>query len=537
MPPCHCEGRNGERERSVAGAGGETRQSIRRPDNHVGALLLISTLSSALRFAHQSLHVIARTATAAASAAWRVTGSGTKQSRPSKIVDRTGSSAPASGSLRPHLRLAMTTAKKLLLPVDIPQLYWPVAAVRGCRLAASLMATLCLCAQMSPALAQSSTPSAASSFAGPMPVGSLSAQTLLQQSFQYDPNPLLNITGAKAVAGSITSPQLILNADLPARHADLDNRVDINQYDLAGFSSTDLHSKGHFTANGETWQTTLAATLDHDTTRNSEATASGINIAGIGHTAIAFNPQATVNLTPLDLAQLGMTYQRNLYDSTRQYTNYETIGFTPSWQHSFGPLDAAQILLQVGRYQTRSGPSITIDNIGPAFGWTRRFSERISVSANVGGQEMMFRYGPGIALKATSTFGYTFGVTAGFQGQQDTIQLNANRQPSPNANGSESQTTTISINEVHMVTTRLEADLTASYQMFDYSGGLATSQSGLQNAYASLAPKILYHLTDSLTVDLTYQFRQKDIVSGQTAQTNAILLNLNYKPLARVLGW
>lgn len=368
-----------------------------------------------------------------------------------------------------------------------------------------------------------------------LPVSDLSGQIMIKQSFQHDTNPLLQASGQKSLSGSVTSPELIVNGDDPTHHADLDNRVDINKFNLTGFSSNDLHSSGHLNFTGETWKAGLAGNFDYDTTRTSEVTASGINIAGIRHTGFGVQPQTSVALSPLDQAQMGASYQRNRYDNLKYYTNYEVYGLTPGFQHAFTPLDNGIVQLQAGRYQTLTGPSITIDNVGPTVGWDKRLSERLTASANVGGQEMMFHYGSGSTTGDTSSFGYTFAVSLNFQGQQDTVQLSANRLPSPNANGSESETTTFSLNEIHLVTPRLELDLLTSYQLYDYSGGAA--QSGVQNTYFNAAPKLLYHLTESLSTDLTYQYRRRDVSAGSSAQSNALMLNLIYKPVPETLAW
>jgi len=367
------------------------------------------------------------------------------------------------------------------------------------------------------------------------PISDLSVQTLLKQSFQHDSNPLMVTSGARAVYGSVTSPELIVNSDTASAHADLDSRIDANKFDVKGFDSVDLHSTGHLTGGTQTWQSAMIATLDYDTTRTSEVAASGINVAGVRHTGLSLQPQETVSISQTDQMQMSGSYQRSLYKNLTQYTNYEVYGLSPTYQHGFDELNTGFLQVQAGRYQTISGASITIDNIGPTIGWTRHFSERLNGTASVGEQKMYFRYDPSLRQPDTTSTGKTYGLTLNFQGQQDTMQFGVNRQPSPNANGSESETTTFSLNETHMVTPRLELDLLSSYQSYDYSGG--TPQSGVQTSYISLAPKLLYHLTQSLSSDVTYQYRRKEIATGQTAQSNAVMLNLTYKPVAESLAW
>jgi hypothetical protein len=367
------------------------------------------------------------------------------------------------------------------------------------------------------------------------PVADLSGQFLAKQTFEHDSNPLLDSIGRKAVDGSITSPEVILNDDAPTGHTDLDTRVDVNEFNRQGFSSNDVHSTGHVSGTGELWQAALAATVDYDTTRTSEVNASGINIAGIRHLGLTLQPQTTVNLSQTDQAQVTGNYLQNFYASKQSYTNYETFGVTPAYIHAFSALDSGQVLFQAGRYQTTTGFPITIDNVGPAVGWSHRLSERFTTSANLGVQETYFHFSPGYGRPNTSSFDYNFAVNAGFQGQQDTIQLSLTRQLSPNANGSESQTTGLNLSDVHMVTPRLEADLTASYQLYDYNGELSTN--GLQSRYVSLAPKILYRLTENWSADVTYQYRHKNVDDGSPALSNAVMFDIVFKPVAKALRW
>lgn len=373
--------------------------------------------------------------------------------------------------------------------------------------------------------------------ASDLPVADMSAQVMAKQTFEYDPNPLLLIHGRKTVEGSVTAPELVINDDSPTSHADLDNRVEVNRFNLPGFSSTDLHSTGHLTTHGQTWQSSLAANVDYDTTRTSETAASGINIAGIRHTGLGLQPQFALNVSQLDQIQMNGSYARNLYGDKRFYTNYETFGVSPTYQHSFSPLGAGQVLVQAGRYQSLDGAPITIDNVGPGVGWIQHVSPRLSASAFAGAQEMLFHYGPGVGLADSRSLGYTFAVNASFDGQQDHIQFNATRQPTPNGNGTEAEATTVTLSEAHWITTRLEADMSASYQWFEYTGGLAALQGGLQQTYVTAAPKLLYHLTANFSVDLSYQFRRRTLAGGQSAQTNAAMVNFTFTPTAMRLPW
>src|SRR5579862_6213433 len=203
----------------------------------------------------------------------------------------------------------------------------------------------------------------------------LTLQPKFTESGEVDTNPLLLSSGAKTAIGSITSPEATINDDTPLAHLDLDTRIDFNEYDLPEFSSNDLHTQGHASYKGATSFFGTSAGLDYDTTRTSELTGSGINVAGVRHTGLSFSPQGGFNLSPLDIVSANASYTRAQYSNTLLFTDYDTYSVGPGYQHTFDALNTGTAGLQASRFQTTTGPSITFDTYNPTVGWNRTFTQ------------------------------------------------------------------------------------------------------------------------------------------------------------------
>jgi len=355
------------------------------------------------------------------------------------------------------------------------------------------------------------------------------------ETVEHDDNPLLLTSGAKSVNGSITEPEATINEDTPLIHLDLDTKLDFNEYDLPHFSSTDTHVAYHSNYKGQTLQFGLDGNVDYDTTRTSELTASGLNIAGIRHLGVTYTPHAEVFITPVDQAVFNGSYNNTTYADTKLYTDYRFISANPALQHALDPLDTVSAGIQSTEFGTTVGPAVTIYSIGPLFGWTRNFSQRLSATATLGA---IGSYGatsisnpPG---SSPMSYDYTYSLDLAFTGQQDTIHLTASRSPSPEGNGTEALQSSYGLTERHAVTTRTDLDLSAQYISSSYTQKII----GAQASYISLSPKVNYHLTQEWEFSSEFRYRHQDSTGiGQSASSNAILFHLIYTPTTLSLGW
>jgi opacity protein-like surface antigen len=350
-------------------------------------------------------------------------------------------------------------------------------------------------------------------------------QGKLSQTLEYDDNPLLSAREHEAAMGSVTSPELLINADLPGVTNQLDLRGDVNRYDLKGFDSEDLFGALRSRWVGTLWTASMNASLDYDTTRTSELGGSGINIAGIRHTTVSLGPEVGVALTPQDMVNVGGTYVRSTYGDTRRYTNYEVLGLSPRLAHAFDERNSGLATVRMSRFQTRTGPSSTVDTIAPMAGWERKLSETLTISALVGIQQMTssVEASGAVGQSERSSSDLVFDSTLTYRDLQDQITLALNRQPSPSGDGTMNQATGVSLSLTHTLSPRVNLKLDASYKVTELSGSQGGSN---EKVYLTASPKLLYRVFDKIDVGLSYRYRQQKDVTDDLSESQSFMVNL-----------
>jgi hypothetical protein len=353
-------------------------------------------------------------------------------------------------------------------------------------------------------------------------------QTKLQEVPQYDSNPTLALGKAIPLEGSVTTPEATINADTPALHLDADLQGVINRFSQATLNSDDGHVVGHATYKSELWQYGLTGGLDYDTTRTSEETASGVSIAGIRHVGWNAAPQVGVYLSPVDLISINGSFQNSYYTASSLYTNYRVYGASPSWQHSFDPLNSGYLIFQASRYETTSGLNrLGIDQFSPMVGWSTLIFPQWTATLNAGLQRTYWDYPFFIPGAKTQANRLAYSVDIGYKGQQDTFHLTSAQQPNPTGLGTEANTLSISLSEAHMITTRVEVDANVLWQQSDYGDTTSITQ----KSFLSATPKITYHATSHLDLSLAYRYRQQAFIdTNSIASSNGVLLYFTLTP-------
>lgn len=355
----------------------------------------------------------------------------------------------------------------------------------------------------------------------PVAVDSLTGTAKLSETLQSDSNPLLQVGPHQAVLGSITSPELLIKGDTPNLHMDLDNRIDINRYDMPSNNSVDGHGIYNGLYSGLGWTAGLGGTFDYDTTRTSEVTGSGNNVAGIRHRGLSLTPTTSVNLTPVDQVKLSVGASDSSYSNSQTYTPYRVYSSSAMYQRAITPVDSAMATLQGSRYLTRSGPKVTIDTWSPQVGWATTMADSLTLTALGGLQfsntENSQKSG------STSDHDYAFSLTANYKLLQNTLDLRLSRAPNPQSDGSQTQSNTLTVTDTYVIQPRLTASLNAYYQVSDYNGA---SNNG-STTYAVFSPKLSYSLYRGVDLSLSDKYSQKKDTANRYATSNAVLLGIN----------
>jgi hypothetical protein len=376
---------------------------------------------------------------------------------------------------------------------------------------------------LAPITAMAAPVSPLSPLAPPIPVvvDSLTGTAKVSETLETDSNPLLEAGPHQSMTGSVTSPELLINGNTPDFHTDLDTRIDVNRYDLTNYNSVDGHGIYNGLYSGDRWTLGLGGTFDYDTTRTSEVTGSGINVAGIRHRGLSLTPNTSVNLTPVDQLKLSAGVQDSSYSNSQIYTPYRVYNTDAIYQRAVTSVDAAMATLQGSRYETESGPSITIDTWSPQVGWATSVANTLTLTV-LGGLQFSNTEN---SLKggATTDQDYAFSVTANYKLLQNTLDLSLSRAPNPQSDGSQTQSNTLALTDTYVIQPRLTASLYAYYQISDYNGA---SNNG-STVYSVLSPKLSYSLYRGVDLSLSDKYSQSKDTSDRYATSNAVLLGVN----------
>lgn len=376
---------------------------------------------------------------------------------------------------------------------------------------------------------------------GTLGTSSLSVQTLLTQSAEFDSNPLLAPTGGKALYGSVTSPQVTLTSDTPTEHLDLDMLMDANVFNLANYGSEDGHALLNWSGKSAHWQAGLKGSFDYDTTRTSETTTSGVEVAGVRHTGASVAPSLTYSYSEIDLLTLAGSYAVTRYSDTSIFANYMQGSFTPSYTRVLDQTDMVSVTGVAQHYETRTGQHVEFDDFGGNVGWKSILSQTFSLKGDVGAIRRISTYDAvpllSVAAQGAQVWELTFDAAATYTGLQDTVSLSVSRSPTPLSVRAEADQTKIYLNEAHFATPKIELDLIGSYQFSGYSGNQSSSGAYLQKNYVSVNPKVQYHLTDTVSFSLGYSYRRQQtetlgspVTIYDPASSNQVMFVISFTP-------
>ena len=357
--------------------------------------------------------------------------------------------------------------------------------------------------------------------------GGLTIQGVGSETFSYDTNPLLMLQGGKALWGSSTTPEMIINDRTPTMRLMADTSFVRNEFNLASFDSSDAHSTADFKDQKERWAFEIQEHTDYDTTRTSELTPfGGLSQVAVRHLGFSAAPQISFSPTAIDKIAISGSGQYSTYDSAN-YTDYSIYSISPSYSHNFDPLNAGVFALTAQRYRTLTGSSTVVDSIAPTIGWNTVLTPRIIAKANVGIQGVTQKMAGSTNSNSGWSVDYVFSGDVTFRGESDLTDLSFSRSEFPFSNGTESMLTTIAIAETHAINADFSLNLNGNYQLATYP----TSSPGSLDSMASVSAGLAYHATEHVDVAASYSFRYETLV-GTSGNPNDHIgtVSLVYRP-------
>jgi hypothetical protein len=357
----------------------------------------------------------------------------------------------------------------------------------------------------------------------PSHVSGLTAQGIFTETASFDSNPLLLTGGAKALYGSTTSPELILNDSTPSLRLNSDTRIDGNAFNQTSFDSVDVHSTAGATKLGELWTYGMEGKVDYDTTRTSEQSNFDLVARPFRHLGLEADPEVSYTPTAIDKVTLAGSYLSSQYQSDI-FSNFEVYSVSPTYTHNFDPLNAGVFTVQAQHYDTTTNAKNTTDTVGPSLGWIAVLTPEVTAKITAGAQEAHSTQ-PG-STSSPWTIQSIFSADLTFKGQQSATELVASRSQYPYGNGTEALLTGVNLSETYQLNNRLALNAGADYSNSTYP----VFQTG--NVETSLGANVgfTYAVNDQINVKTLYQFRYETLSNIQDpAEESVLTVSLSYK--------
>ena len=349
-------------------------------------------------------------------------------------------------------------------------------------------------------------------------------QAILSEAGSWESNPLMQTSGAKALYGSTTSPEMIFKDETPTLKLNSDTLINGSVFNQSSFNTIDGHETFGFTDQATPrWNYGVNAKADYDTTRSSELSSFGLTANKVfRHTGLSVSPDVSFNPTPIDQMTLKGTAALSNYEGNL-FTDYNVYNVDPTYAHNFDPLNAGTFDVLIQRYATTSGPKNNTDTISPAFGWQSILTPRMTIRFGAGPQ---FTRLTGSINKDWS-LSYNFSGDLTYKGTVDTLDVTASRNEYPFGNGTEALSTIFGVTDKHNINDKFAVNGGLTYQTADYQSNTPLSLDTLAGGNAGLT----YHATEHIDVNAAYQYRHETYTStSATADDHLATLSLSYRP-------
>jgi hypothetical protein len=361
------------------------------------------------------------------------------------------------------------------------------------------------------------------------PEAGLVAQVTGTETFTYDTNPLLTISGAKPLAGSTTAPELVLTDTGGLAKLSADTTIDENVFDRTAFNSTDAHEVLSGTGRTAQWSYGARATADYDTTRTSEITTFGIDLPRVRHTGLGIAPQVSYSPSIVDKLTLQGSASTSRYDNNA-FVNYDFYTLSPTYEHNFDPLNAGIFSIEAQRYAATRGVHQSTDSYGPSLGWLATLTPRLTLLFTSGFEETSKS---GADTRGVSSgLDYVFNGKVMFAGLQDRTDVIVSRQQSPFSNGTEALLTSLAVAESHALSTRFSILANVSYENAQYAQSAGINLA----AQVTAGGGIVYHALEQLDVGANYQYKSEQLTNiGGSILDHSVIISLTYRPTGAAL--
>jgi opacity protein-like surface antigen len=242
-------------------------------------------------------------------------------------------------------------------------------------------------------------------------------------------------------------------------------------------------------------------------------------------TTRSVSPSYSYLLTERDTISLSGQYSERTY-STNDYGDNETYNLALNWLRRYSEKLSYGINFSSRNYKSDSA-SVSTDSDDYSLSLTLDylFNEQLTVSGSVGA-----RYVNGeqnysdVGIRHYSDLGQFLDIKLNKSLERDRLSLGLSRTVSPSSTGQVNEIDKISVSYSHDITEKLVGNLNSSYQ----ETRSATEEDNDKRENIDFTSSLNWHVDEKLQLKLSYKYRKQTQTNRDDADSNRIMLSLDY---------
>lgn len=345
-------------------------------------------------------------------------------------------------------------------------------------------------------------------------------------SFEYDDNVLMRTSNERGSSIIEVSPSLETQFETEKLSFTSDVGYNVQRYSSLSYlneSNPFVNLKLGETLERASWA--VSAKYNKDSTRNNAADDTGDFTTQSIVTTRSVSPSYSYLLTERDTISLSGQYSERTY-STNDYGDNETYNLALNWLRRYSEKLSYGINFSSRNYKSDSA-SVSTDSDDYSLSLTLDylFNEQLTVSGSVGA-----RYVNGeqnysdVGIRHYSDLGQFLDIKLNKSLERDRLSLGLSRTVSPSSTGQVNEIDKISVSYSHDITEKLVGNLNSSYQ----ETRSATEEDNDKRENIDFTSSLNWHVDEKLQLKLSYKYRKQTQTNRDDADSNRIMLSLDY---------
>ena len=346
----------------------------------------------------------------------------------------------------------------------------------------------------------------------------------VRENAVYDDNPLMRSAdnAIDTIRGLETTALVGYNHNSNSSVFNTTTTIRHNQFDISRYNSTDFFLDINYRKEKARWAWGLNGSFDYDTPRTADESTLGLVQLSDRRMAYSISPNLIYKLSPRKSLGLNASITEKNYSSGSASTDHRTRTISPFYSYDI-ERNTISVAYQYQQYEALSRSELNVDSTGPFLTWRNDITPNTAIETSFG---MLGTRYTGIGQSGEWEINpiYSFGVE--HSGKQNTLTLSINRARQALTNGTETDITTLKIQDQFMIAPLWALKIQTEYKKVKQS---SFSSTDLDNSYSAYIDT-KYDISRDLKFSMSYRYAQDSYITDrEDASRNVVRASLNYK--------